>query len=189
MRMSAEDRVRWDDIYRKRLNEPYPPPNPLLFEYTPPVSNNEVKRALDVAAGFGQNGLWLASQGYHTDIIDISRVALERARVEMAVRNLRNINLLQMDLDHPKFEASYYDVICVFRFLNRELLPRLQDATVAGGRIIYETFNRRALKQRPDMNPAYLLDIGELKSYFEHWKILYYSEDDHITQLVALKPF
>jgi 2-polyprenyl-3-methyl-5-hydroxy-6-metoxy-1,4-benzoquinol methylase len=128
--MSSEDRIRWDNAYRQRLHRAYPSPDPLLLQFTPPldkalgnkVSDAEaqddenshtpdnleesVTRALDLAAGWGQNGLWLAEQGYNVDIMDISRVALQRARAEMAVRNLRNINLLQMDVDDLQLEPE-----------------------------------------------------------------------------------
>ena len=34
--MTGDDRLRWDQIYRERNEEPYPSPDPLLFEFTPP---------------------------------------------------------------------------------------------------------------------------------------------------------
>src|SRR5690606_21845859 len=63
-RMAEGDRSRWDGIYRQRNHLPYPDPDPLLFEYTPPLTTSYEKRALDLAGGLGQNGLWLAQQGY-----------------------------------------------------------------------------------------------------------------------------
>ena len=122
--MSAEDRIRWDDIYRERDHLPYPDPDPLLFEYTPPVDPESGLRALDLAAGMGQNGLWLASQGYTVDIMDISRVGLSRARGQMALHQLRNVNLLQVDLDELELEEESYQVVCVFRYLNRDFFPQ-----------------------------------------------------------------
>ncbi len=186
--MSARDRVRWDAIYRDRQHAPFPDPDPLLFEYTPPVIDGELHYALDLAAGFGQNGLWLASQGYHTDIMDISRVALQRTRAEMAMRNLRNINLLQVDLDTVELEPGRYDLVCVFRYLLRHLLPQIRQSTKPGGRVIYETFNVAYLDLVPRFNRDFLLQMGELASYFTGWDILHHTEETHITQLVARKP-
>ena len=51
--MSAKDRVRWDKVYRQRARDPYPSPNPLLLEYTPPVDPDEGHTALDLAGGVG----------------------------------------------------------------------------------------------------------------------------------------
>lgn len=186
--MSARDRVRWDEIYRQRENQPYPEPDPLLYEYTPPADPRADQRALDLAAGLGQNGLWLAAQGYIVDIMDISRVALARARQEMSARNLRRVNLLQIDLDEVELEAETYDLVCVFRYLRRDFFDRLGLIIRPGGRIIYETFNTRYLQIVPGFNPDFLLERGELAGYFAGWQILHSAEDTHISQLVARKP-
>jgi tellurite methyltransferase len=186
--MAAEDRVRWDKIYRQRRSQPYPAPDPLLYEYTPPVPPDEERRALDLAAGLGQNGLWLAGQGYIVDIMDISRVALNRARAELTSRNLRNANLLMVDLDSLELNVNYYDVLCVFRYLKRSLWDNMKNAVKPGGRFIYESFNLRYLELVPEFNTSFLLHHGELKEVFSNWNIVFESEDDHISQIVAIKP-
>jgi SAM-dependent methyltransferase len=183
--------VRWDTIYQKR-NGRYPVPDPLLFEYTLPLAlyadQGIERRALDLACGVGQNGVWLASQGYIVDLMDISRVALMSARSEVEQRRLWNINLLQVDLDTVQLGRSVYDLVCVFRYLRRELFPQLVNTVRPGGRIIYETFNVRYLEEVPAFNPAFLLEPGELLSYFASWDILYCDEEYAISQLVAQKP-
>lgn len=185
--MSGQDRLRWDDIYRgKPTDEPYPKPDPLLFEFTPLVTGEA--RALDLASGLGQNGLWLAAQGYIVDLIDISRVALLRAQSEMGKRGLRNVNLYPSDLDSHDFTGTAYQIVCVFRYLNRDIFPKLRNCIAPGGRIIYETFNQRHLEMNPDFNPNYVLTPGELAGYFADWKIVHHLEAKHITQLVAIKP-
>ncbi len=186
--MSAEDRIRWDAIYRERASDAYPPPDPLLFDYVPPATPEQEWRALDLAAGHGQNGLWLAAQGYTVDIMDISRIALLRAQAEMATRNLRSANLLPVDLDTVELPANFYDVVCVFRYLKRDLFPQLRACVRPGGRILYETFNVRYRAIVPEFNPAFLLELGELAGYFADWKLLLNSHDKHISRLVARKP-
>src|SRR5438128_2045223 len=109
VRMSARDRLRWDAIYRETQQVVYPPPDPLLFQYTPPLADETERRAMDLAAGLGQNGLWLAAQGYLTDVADISRVALTRAQAEAVHRGLRNLNFLQLDLDDVLLPSETYD--------------------------------------------------------------------------------
>jgi SAM-dependent methyltransferase len=183
--MSAEDRVRWDRIYRQQ--ETYPDPDPLLLQFTPPVEDDKEHRALDLAGGLGQNGLWLAEQGYSTDIMDISRVALQKARAQMAIRNLRNVNLLQVDMDTLELDEEIYDIICVFRYLKREIFPKIKAAVVPGGRVIYQTFNMRYLDIVPGFNRAFLLEVGELAGCFNDWKILCNEESDHNTMLIAVK--
>ncbi|MBL8164835.1 MAG: methyltransferase domain-containing protein [Anaerolineae bacterium] len=186
--MTAQQRVHWDEKYRAKKTEPYPHPDPLLFEFTPPIMDEAEHRALDLASGVGQNGLWLAAQGYVVDLIDISRVALLRAQVEMGARGLRNVNLYPSDLDSHEFVQNQYEVICVFRYLQRDLFPGLRNAVAPGGRIIYETFNQRYLQTAPDFNPDYLLGQGELAGFFADWRILHHREGKQISQLVAVKP-
>lgn len=185
--MSAPDRVRWDDIYRQRQQRPYPPPDPLLLNYVPPVQGARVARALDLAGGQGQNGLWLAEQGYTVDILDISRVALSRARDEMAARGLRSVNLLQMDVDAVQLNAAYYDLVCVFRFLKRDFIPHLRESVKVGGRVVYQTFNRYHLETVPGFNPDYLLQPGELAAMFAGWRVVYHDESGPSSQIVAIR--
>lgn len=188
--MTAHDRVRWDGVYRQRARRPYPAPDPLLLTYTPPAplaGDQPLPRALDLAAGVGQNGLWLAEQGYVVDVVDISRVALARARAEMASRNLRNVNLLQADMDEFDIEAGVYDLICVFRYLKRDMMPCLRAGVRIGGRIIYETFNINYLDVVPDFNTDFLLMPEELAAMFDGWKLLHALDDGPISQVVAVK--
>lgn len=186
--MSAEDRVRWDKIYRQRAREPYPSPDPLLLQFTPAVTEGHSYRGLDLAGGMGQNALWLASQGYTVDLMDISRVGLQRARTEMTIRNLRTVNLLQIDVDGIELKENNYDLITVTHYLKRDLFATIIKATKAGGRVIYGTFNIRYLDLVPEFNKAFLLDIGELRTYFSQWDILHEEEEDHYSRIVAVKP-
>ena len=187
--MATKDRIRWDSIYRERIdNRDFPDPDPLLFQFTPPLRDGETATALDIAAGFGQNGLWLAAQGYTVDLIDVSRVALLHAKAEAAERGLSNANFIQNDLDSAKFEPESYDVVCVFRFLSRDLMPQIRAAVRPGGRVIYKTFNTRYLETKPETNPNFLLGIGELAGFFGDWRILHSAEIDQMSRIVAIKP-
>lgn len=180
--------MRWDAIYTQRNQVPFPDPDPFLFEYTPPPPTPNEQRALDLAGGLGQNGLWLAQQGYTVDVMDISRMALIRGRAEMIHRDLRNLNFLQVDLDTVDLKLNRYFLVCVFRYLKRDLFPQIRACIRPGGRILYETFNQRYLDLMPQFNPVFLLEPGELASYFADWKILHQSDSRHISRLVAIKP-
>ncbi|GIL08498.1 MAG: SAM-dependent methyltransferase [Chloroflexota bacterium] len=186
--MTHEDRIRWDAIYRQRGQQHFPEPDPFLFDYTPPTAPGDERRALDIAGGQGQNGLWLAEQGYIVDVMDISRLALARGRQEMVARGLRSLNFLPVDLDTAELEAEHYDLVCVFRYLKRELFPALRACVRPGGRIVYETYNLRYREIVPAFNPAFLLQPGELAALFAGWKLLHAGDVQHISRLVALKP-
>lgn len=200
--MSVQDRIRWDAIFKQRQQKPYPDPDQLLLDYAPDPDKEARPRprALDLACGVGQNGIWLAKQGYSVDLMDISREALKRARKEMAIENIRNANLLQTDIDKLVLRRSgdcarlheicpeSYDVVAVFRYLRRPLMPILSAMVKSGGHLIYETFNQRYLEQVPDFNQDFLLRDGELEEAFINWRFVYYSESTHRTRMVAVKP-
>lgn len=184
--MAATDRTRWDNHFRQNETKPYPLPDPFLLQYTPPASDDTPRRALDAAAGIGQNGIWMAEQGYTVDIMDISRVALNRARAEAASRNLRNVNFLQTDFDSFEIDEQTYDVACVFRYLKRDMMTKLKASVVKGGRFLYETFNLSYLEHVPEFNIDFLLEPGELIEMFEDWTVLFAAEEGHISQIVAV---
>ncbi len=186
--MSTEDRLYWDQHYQQHLADPYPPPYPLLFEYIPPVTDGSAPRALDLAGGLGQNGLWLAEQGYIVDIIDISRVALLRAQEEINRRAIRRVNLLKADVDSAELKPNTYAVLCVCFYLKRGLFSRLRASVQSGGRVVYAAYNKRYQRIAPDTAPDDLLEVGELAGYFADWHILHNVEDSHISHIVALKP-
>ena len=186
--MTVSDRVRWDEIYQQRQDRPFPPPDPLLLNYTPAPPEGQTGRALDLAAGVGQNGLWLAKQGYSVDLADISRVGLARAKQEMATRGLRNVNLLQIDLDDHDFDEEIYDLVCVFRFLKRNLFTSIGSTVKPGGRLIYSTFNIHYLDIVPEFNQDYLLWPGELAEAYEGWQIMYHDHASKSSHFVAVKP-
>jgi tellurite methyltransferase len=130
----------------------------------------------------------LAEQGYGVDLIDISRTALLRARDEAARRGLNGLNFYPFDLDAQTDLEGQYDLVCVFRYLNRDLFTRIRQAVKPGGRIIYETFNQRHKQRAPNFNPDYLLMAGELVGYFADWKLLTHLEETATSRLVAIKP-
>lgn len=186
--MAAEDRSKWDDIYLKRALEAYPPPAALLVAYAPRPEPLPRRVALDLAAGLCQNAIWLAEQGYLVNAMDISRVALERGRAEMAMRNLRNVNFVEVDLDEVDLPNQVYDVACIFHFLDRDLFPGLRAAINPGGMIIYQTYNVRRLNMHPDTNRDHLLEIRELPEFFPGWEVLHDDDAGDLSRFVALKP-
>ncbi|MFN8528240.1 MAG: methyltransferase domain-containing protein [Anaerolineae bacterium] len=194
--MAARDRSLWDSIYREMVAglDTFPAPDPLMLMYSPPLPRDpggEPPAALDLACGLGQNGLWLASQGYTVDLVDISRVALIAAQEEAGVRGLRSVNFLQLDLDTPeqnKIIPFTYDLVCLFRYFRHDLIAPLRASIKPGGRIICETWNVNYLDTDPDIPRDHLVEIGELSGVFADWHLLRHSDNGAISQVVAIKP-
>ncbi len=63
-------------------------PEPLLVEF---VTSGGVKptRTLEIGAGTGTNAIWLAERGFDVLGVDVSPLAVERARAKMEGRDLR----------------------------------------------------------------------------------------------------
>jgi len=143
-------------------------PAPLLVRYTDRLGGG---RALDLACGPGRNALWLAAQGYAVDAIDISAVGLEMGRAEAQRRGLV-VNFIQADLDHYTLPVAACDLVAVFHFLDRRLLPDIGAALRPGGWLFYETFNLRKRAFKPEMPLDYLLQPGELEAAFAHLSVI-----------------
>ncbi|MBN2472552.1 MAG: class I SAM-dependent methyltransferase [Anaerolineae bacterium] len=187
--MAAEERTRWNETYAERVQGPYPPPDALVVAYAPkPRPDGPRRVALDLAAGMCQNAVWLAEQGYLVNALDISHVALERGRAEMAMRNLRSINFIHADLDRTRLAPAVYDVVSCFRYLNRNLFPMLREAVKPGGLVIYQTYTIRRLEKWPDSSRRFLLEPRELPTFFPGWEVLHDDEVADMARFVARRP-
>ncbi len=191
--MAENDRTHWDSVYGQRAGRAYPPPDALLVAYAPPLAEGSAPVALDVAAGLGQNALWLAARGYRVRALDISAVALARGRAEMLRRGLSGVDFVVVDLEDAAAVAACLppgsaDLICCFRYLNRALFPALRMAVRPGGLVIYQTYNVRRLESRAEMNRAYLLEPGELAGFFPGWEVWHNDEVGDLSRFVGRRP-
>lgn len=157
------DIVRWNKKYRSVSNETFAEPDALLIEYQAVLTGGA--RALDVACGAGANALFAALHGCRVVGVDASleglRIAANRAK-DAGV----SLSLLNVDLEVWRPPPECFDLVMVFRYLNREIFPSLKSTLRPGGVMIYKTFNRNFLEQKPEMNPDYLLEPGELARRF-----------------------
>lgn len=183
--MSEADRTRWDKKWASRPDDVFQP-HPLLAEKPHLLAGG---RALDLACGRGQNAIWLAQHGYEVLGVDISGAALETAVAASREQGVaQRVRFERNDLDHWLFPEGAFDLICVFRFLERRLFPGIRAGLRPDGLIFYSTRHLGALDRNPDANPAYLLGRGELQAEFADWRILYYEEGPEDANLIAAKP-
>jgi SAM-dependent methyltransferase len=188
--MSLDDRERWDAKYAAKSVPEKLAPDDWLVEQAAPLPRG---RALELACGLGHNAIWLAGQGWRVDAVDVSPIGL-RLAAELAARNGATVNWIVADLDEYIPAANNYDLIVVFRFLDRTRLPAVIERSLkSGGRLIYETFTQSHLT-RPDnhlKNPAFALAPGELPRLFPNLSVVSYSEcelpDRSVARFVAEK--
>ena len=161
----------WDDRYRRgeHINDE---PHPLIVEF---ASKSAPGRALDVACGIGRHAILLAERGWTVTGVDSSRVALEILQERAGKKNVRVESILA-DLEKHAFafQPESFDLIVVCRYLQRDLFPSIREAVRIGGIVIAII---GLIDSDSKMNPAYLLNPGELRREFEGWELLHDVED------------
>ncbi|MGC9332559.1 MAG: SAM-dependent methyltransferase [Anaerolineae bacterium] len=159
--MSKSDRERWNRKYSAGEGPAHFRPKAFLLGHADLLMG---ERALDVACGFGGNALYLASRGYRVDAVDVSEVGLAQAQREARQRGLQHkIQFIQADMDRWWVPMARYDLVLVFFYLNRGLMPRLAKALRPGGLLFQANRNERFLQARPGFDAGYLLEVGELQ--------------------------
>jgi SAM-dependent methyltransferase len=171
--VSQDARSRWDRRYATGEYAPRTQPTPFLLEW---LDRIPVGRALDVATGTGRNALALAEAGYGVDAVDISAVAIDRARAEAERRGLE-VNWVVADLETGTLPGDGYDLITVFRYRDPDLWPRLESALGPDGWILIEhhlqTYREDVVGPTDD---AFRLAPGELLDAFGDLRPVHYSE-------------
>lgn len=181
--MSEGDRRRWDEKWG-RERHPHEP-NPYLVRW-----RNFLERgvALDVACGTGQNSVFLAQHGYQVLGVDLSWVGLQRAQATSIEASVRDRTLFaQVDLDRWRPPGHVFDLVCVFRFLDRDLIPALKRSLRPGGVLLYQTRHVGLLRRQADANAAFLLQWGELLELFEDCETLAYDEGPENAAILVRK--
>lgn len=155
--MAQADKERWNKKYQdsKIPNEPIK----LIVDYVKLATG---KQALDIACGLGRHSKYLVSQGFEVDALDISSVAIEQ------LRDTPHINAMEVDFDTYTLEKNKYDLIVCTYFLERKLFPQMIAALKPNGILLLETFLHDADNERAPSNPAFMLNEGELETYFDH---------------------
>lgn len=184
--MTSDDRQKWDDRYTNDHNwQRDRRPFPWLVEHTPPSHGG---LALDLACGLGHDAVFLAQKGYRVVAIDGSRVGLARGLAsarEVGVDG--QVLFAQADLDHFRPAVDRFELVCVLRFLSRDLFPWLLRALKPGGRLIYATLNWRWSETHPEVNPDFLLKPGELLGAFPGLDVIEHQENAEMSYLAAFK--
>jgi SAM-dependent methyltransferase len=165
-------------------------------DYVDPLLGHAGGRlALDVAAGAGRHGLWLAERAWRVTLVDIAGEAFEVAHRRAAGRSLA-VEFHECDLAaiHSAQEtgwASRFDLILVFFYLQRDLFPVLADALSPGGLLIYKTYTTLQTQfGGGPSHPDHLLKPGELRQSFPTLSLLFYREtvrERGVAELVARK--
>lgn len=183
--MSETDRKKWDERYASGAYAARTHPTPLLADWIDALPRG---RALDVACGAGRNSLFLAEHGYAVDAVDISSVALERARASAAERRL-DVNWIEMDLETESPPGDHYDLIVIVRYTHPTLVADLVGRLADGGFLLCE---EHLLTDRDVVGPtsaAFRTRPNELLGLSTGLRVIYYREglvEDRDGRMAAL---
>jgi tellurite methyltransferase len=153
-----DERERWNTRYSSRVNIDVGGPHPFLREHLALLAKG---RVLELAMGEGHNAIFLAQQSFSVTGVDISDVAVARARHLSQAAGVI-IDAHRMDLRTATLPANTYDVVVCFYYLQRDLLPQIVNTLRIGGLVIYETYTVDQARYGPPTNPAHLLRPNEL---------------------------
>jgi SAM-dependent methyltransferase len=152
------------------------PPDPVVIEAARITGPG---RALDLACGLGRHTRYLAERGWRVTAVDSSAVALRVLREQA----LPNVEVVQADLEQHEYQIARegFDLILDCLYLQRSLFPAIRagvrrDGLFAG---VFATAG---------MNPAFLVAPGEIRSVFEDWELLLYTESEQRTSIIARRP-
>ena len=138
--------------------------------------------AISIADGEGRNSVWLAELGLDVTAIEISAVAIEKARHLAAARKVA-VRFMQADMLAPGWppvdmQAAFDWVVGIFiQFVGPEWRERqfevMKQLTRPGGRILLQGYTPKQLEYRTGGPSAvenlYTEDI--LREAFADWKI------------------
>jgi tellurite methyltransferase len=155
-------------------------------------------RALDIACGAGRNALMLAEKGWRVTAVDASREGLALARTRALESNL-SIDFVNADLERGEFQIApeAFDLIADILYLQRNLFAQVRRGLRPGGLFVAEIYVSGQERAPISINPAFLLDPGELRSSFADWKIEFYeeiektSDNEHgrrVARIIAARP-
>jgi 2-polyprenyl-3-methyl-5-hydroxy-6-metoxy-1,4-benzoquinol methylase len=171
--MANKDRLKWDTKYKESVKNDLTPCD-VLKDNSHLLPNSGT--ALDYAAGFGANAIFLAKRNLTSHAWDISSVALNKLKQVASELDLSVITEVRdVELNPPKAET--FDVIVVSFFLHRPTFTKLIEALRPGGLLFYQTFTQEKVSQLGPTNPDYLLKKNELLCLSSGLETVVYREE------------
>lgn len=144
-------------------------------------------RALSIADGEGRNGVWLAEQGARVHAVDVSPVALEKARKLAAVRGV-SLDFEQVDILGWNWPEAVYDLVAAI-FIQFAPPPE-RDHVIAGirrclkpgGLLILQGYTPKQIEfgTGGPPNAANMYTAGLLRGWFGDWDILHLAEHESV---------
>lgn len=169
---------QWDQKYNKRTYVYGKAPAGFLAQNYSVLKPGS--RVLDMGMGEGRNAVFLAKKGHHVLGVDISSVAIRKAK-SLAKENRVKIKTILASLKEHKFPENYFDAIICFYYVDRELTEKIKKWLKPGGVLVYEAHTlHEYYKNKQNQDPKnYYLKPQELLGMFDGMSIIKYEEPLH----------
>lgn len=169
-----DDRRQWDQLYSTQDYVFGKEAAQYLKQKLPEL---KLGQALDIAMGEGRNAVYLAKKGFQVTGVDLSEVAIRKAKLLARDQGVQ-MRTLVADLNQYQIAPASYELIVVIQYLQRSLIPQIKAGLKRGGMVVFENPTVEELARNPNRNLRrdFLLEKGELKRLFSDLEILDYSE-------------
>ncbi len=187
---TATSRNQWDKFFDTPSYVYGRDPIPFLKEH---VERLRVGKALVLAMGEGRNAVFLARKGFQVEGIDISEVALRKAR-RLAKEYSVTVDTVTGSIKDYPIRENHYDFILDVEYFRASVIDRVKKGLKRGGYVMFENFLVEQLQNPEGMSVQqnFLVKRGELKELFHDFEILIYKETNDgkqaVAQLLARKP-
>jgi SAM-dependent methyltransferase len=157
----------WDDRYRTNEQIWSGRPNGALVAET----GEEVPgRALDVGCGEGADAVWLAQRGWQVTAIDVSQVALDRARAAAQAAGVEvrwvHAGLLDAPLPDASFDLVSAQYPALLRTADNDAVQALFAAVAPGGTLLFVHHADLDLHEGGDhdFDPADYISVADVRA-------------------------
>ena len=175
----------WDQRYSQRRYVFGKSPASFLAENFDFLSSES--KILDMGMGEGRNAVFLAQKGHMVTGIDISSVAIKKAR-QLAKELGVKINTVVGTLKKYQFQKASFDAIICFYYVERSLNPKILEWLKPGGILIYEAYTTKEYERQQGQGEekySSYLKPGELLKMFPEMTLLKYEQPLHEKQYRA----
>jgi tellurite methyltransferase len=194
------DAAQWDRVFSRPIPAYQTAPNAFLGFALDRMQREQLvpgRAALDLAMGDGRNALLMAAKGLEVTGLDISKVALEKARAQAQEKGLK-LDAREQDLFTFDYGDAKWDLITVIYFNPAvKILDTLKRAVKPGGLIVIEGQGSEHVGDGPPAATRYR--PNQLLLAFKDWRILDYEDGKfdcdwspgaptHVVRLMARRP-
>ena len=167
---------REDYFYNKyKLNTPH-------SEFINAIKVISPCKTLDLGAGKGRHSLYLSLLDFDVTSIDYNAEFLHEL-TDISIKEQLDINVIDHDIANANIKGSYDFIFStdVFMYLNatriQSIISNIKQQTHLNGYNLIVSALNATKYGRPLMPLPFTFIEGELKEYYEDWKIISYSEN------------